>query len=655
MTLEILSLSPLVMGWLSLLWLGREMAARNQLPDDWRITWLCAWIGLGAATTVLVEVTGSLGRLERNPLIIGWMAFSVAVVGLNFRLSKTRRTERLAHPAPVTEPGAITRRPLHSIPWDAICLHTATVVLTGFLLAVAILTPTTNFDSLAYHLPRVCHWIQQHNVLHFPTSNSREIEFGPWSGFLQTHLLLLAGSDRLANLIQWFSMVACVIGGPSVALQFWPGGAPEPRAAARLKAWTSLLIVTLPIGLVQSITTQTDYNTAGWLLCFVALGLAAWKSPRRTGSLVFASLALGLGLLTKATMLVYGIALVPLFTWLVWKSVPDTRNRVKALSCILLCPLLLNTGHFSRNMAWFHSPIGSAHIMSIERNANISISGTGANLIRNIVLETNTGLPPLTRLLNDLLGIAYLATGRDLNDPAITYHLCRFNFPYGFDVYDSYASNFYHFIVVTAAGLIGLACPRRYRMAGIYLSAMMLSFIVFCALLRWQVWHSRIHLGYFIAALPPAAMITFRCCPRWLINGFAAFLVFASAICLIVNGSRPVLSATYRSAPREQQYRFNDPELTASLQQLAEKVIASRYSKIGLWLGFNDPEYLVWLFLHNRGFSGTIDHYIPNPDRSENGPRFDAIVTMPETPLPDSLRQEFPNVRRFPSAFLLER
>ena len=122
-----------------------------------------------------------------------------------------------------------------------------------------------------------------------------------------------------------------------------------------------------------------------------------------------------------------------------------------------------------------------------------------------------------------------------------------------------------------------------------------------------------------------------------------------------MNGSRPILSAAYRSAPREQQYRFNDPELIASLQQLAEKVIASRYSKIGLWLGFNDPEYLVWLFLHNRGFKGTIDHYIPNPDRPENGPRFDAIVTMPETPPPESLRQEFPNVRRFPSAVLLER
>src|SRR2546426_7647634 len=54
----------------------------------------------------------------------------------------------------------------------------------------SLLTPTMNWDSLTYHLPRVMHWIQQGSVRHYPTACISQIQMGPWAAFVQTHLIL---------------------------------------------------------------------------------------------------------------------------------------------------------------------------------------------------------------------------------------------------------------------------------------------------------------------------------------------------------------------------------------------------------------------------------------------------------------------------------
>jgi len=93
---------------------------------------------------------------------------------------------------------------------------TLLVLCLGFL---ALLTPTTNWDSLMYHLPRVLHWIQQQSLEPYPTHNTRQIEFAPWPAFVITHLHLLNGNDYLDNLVQWSAMVICVFVASYIAQQ----------------------------------------------------------------------------------------------------------------------------------------------------------------------------------------------------------------------------------------------------------------------------------------------------------------------------------------------------------------------------------------------------------------------------------------------------
>ena len=68
--------------------------------------------------------------------------------------------------------------------------------------------------------------------------------------------------------------------------------------------------MTLPIGMVESITTQNDYTTAFWLLCLFAFAFMLLKKPENALSMTGAGLACGLGVLTKATTYIYAAPLI---------------------------------------------------------------------------------------------------------------------------------------------------------------------------------------------------------------------------------------------------------------------------------------------------------------------------------------------------------
>src|ERR1019366_8663378 len=103
-----------------------------------------------------------------------------------------------------------------------------------------------------------------------------QIEMGPWSGFVQAHLWLLCGNDRLENMLQWSAMLGCMATATLLVRQLLQDeNAIQPRA----QAFAALLIVTLPTGIVESITTQTDYTCGFWLMCLASVGLAWCREP----------------------------------------------------------------------------------------------------------------------------------------------------------------------------------------------------------------------------------------------------------------------------------------------------------------------------------------------------------------------------------------
>jgi 4-amino-4-deoxy-L-arabinose transferase-like glycosyltransferase len=406
----------------------------------------------------------------------------------------------------------------------------------------------------------------------------------------------------------------------------------------------------LPISLVQSITTQNDYVTALWTLCAACFFLLLIRQPTNRIYMLGVGLSLGLGTLTKSTTLIYtGPMVLCAGGWLFFKA-PAAKNRLRLLTITGLCFFVLNTPYFLRNYLLMGSPLGSARMVSIITNAKIEPAGIASNLIRNLALNTNTGIKPLTGWLNSALSFLHEFTGRDLNDPATTYYSGRFQFIDKFLLNDSYASNPWHlFLLLVAAGLLAFNLRQNRRLL-IYACIFFSSVVLFCAYLRWQQWHTRMHLTYFLLFIPWAAVLLIDKCPKWALGLAASFLVLTTGHCVLNNASRPIFKPEFVSAPREQQHlAVHGRKRGAEMSRIADAIVTARCQTVGLKLQGEDPEYGLWLMLRNRGFKGAIHHYFVEHESSRIPnvyPQPDVLVTSYEV-FPPNVTNSFPHPQQF--------
>src|SRR5262249_49079834 len=165
-------------------------------------------------------------------------------------------------------------------------------------LAMAVAAVPTTRDSMTYHLARVAHWAQNRSVAWYPAHVLRQLHPPPWAEFAVLHLFVLAGGDRLANLVPWISIVGSVIATSLVAR---PLGAP-PRG----QILAAFVCATIPMGVLQASTTQNDYAASLWLVCLVHFLLALDSCPGVLAS-AGAGASLGLALSTKGTAYVFAV------------------------------------------------------------------------------------------------------------------------------------------------------------------------------------------------------------------------------------------------------------------------------------------------------------------------------------------------------------
>ena len=691
MILHLPGLALLLLNWLGIYGLCRELAARKHIDPDWRVSWVLTCLGWGTLLTFIVELSSSRKVLNAPTLIAIWLVAGIILCGTSGSLAWRR--------------GALTWatwaawRKRIDFDWrnnwrmDAKLMVIVSTMLILFLGFIAVSTPTTNWDSLTYHLPRVMHWIQQQSVEHFPTGNTRQLEFAPWSAFVVTNLHLLSGNDRLDNLVQWFAMLTCVIVTTFIAQQLLrctntstsnlkslietrnPASSPsfvteaeyaqratEEKAGSasqnqsgitfpgvstqrQATALTCLLVTTLPIGLVESITTQTDYVVTCWFACLNCLILALWKNPANFWYALGVGLALALGTLSKATMFIYaaplGLALI------VCALVRLSNNRLRArLATVLAVTFVaINAPHLWRNYQVFGSPLGSRYILSIERNKTISFAGTCSNVIRNLVLEANCGIPPLTNSANKFLLWLHRFTGKGLDDPDTTYHIGSFFVQRGFLLDDSYASNFFHLLLILVAGMLALRNPQKHFLLMGYALMMAAGFLLFCTFLRWQLWHSRIHLAWLVSLAPWAGATLASLAPCWLCRVAAAVVAEFAIFCVVSNASRPVPEKSWFELPRENLYlKIRMPELNTPLAMAVSDLILAKCEHIGLKLDFDDAEYPVWVMLQNRGFTGRLSHFLVDNESAgipSTEPAPSAVLTGITTATP-ALTNNFP-------------
>jgi hypothetical protein len=553
---------PILAFVLVLLLLQRSFAS-------WRTSIICSAVTLGAILVGITEFLSVLRLVNPVSLALAWLTTVLLLFAAHIVTSKP------SHNNPRRLP---SMPPLHDQLF--LCGGMIIVLVVGI---TAICAPPNTWDSMTYHMPRVLHWIQNQSVMHYATHDTKHLFLAPFAEFGILHLQLLSGGDRFANLVQFCSMIGCAVGVTWVAAQMG-GSAKEQLLAA-------VLCVTLPMGVMQGSSTQNDYVVAFWIVSLAGLTLLLIRnSGPSSPPLLFLMTggALGLAILTKATALIFT---APIGAILLYHLL---RHRaLKGAALIAVAAIMLNAGHFSRNLQLWGSPLGPGTDAYV--NAHIGLVPTLANIVRNVMMHAATPVEAINLRTAAIVTTSFSAlTGHDLNDRRATF--LNTEFQIGGLRHEDYAANPLHLAIFLAASILLLRRGTGGTTLRIYLFAAVTAGVLFSAVLRWQPFHSRLQLPIFVTLSPVAAIVIVRAWRswQWRATGYIALLYALSLSAL--NVSRPLIGKNnVLTTPRVHQYFANRPGLRAPYVEVARRVEQMACSEIGI--GNAGAEYPLWILL----------------------------------------------------------
>jgi hypothetical protein len=478
-------------------------------------------------------------------------------------------------------------------------------VFVGVTLFIALTAAPNNWDSLSYHLPKIEHWIQDHSLAFYPTTNNFQNDFAPLAEILLLQVRILSGGDHYCILIQWLSMAVSVVAVFRIAGQL--GG-------NHRQCWiAAVFLVTLPIGILESTSTQNDYVEAALLCIFVTLGLDAISQPAAPLGLVMAAAFAGtLSGLTKpvAFAIGFGFAL-----WFALALGRDVTNRVRLLrlaAAVIVAALVL--GPFA---ARFYAGAQLTKVKDVELSGSFGVEETLDNLIRHVVTNLAVGVPAIDKSvvrasdwLTDRLGLQTFRA--ETSDPEFGVY----EPPAGqYVLHEDFGPNPVHAILLTIAlaATVVAWSDRALSRRLIYCAAWAAGLIVFVSLKRFALWEVRLHLPGFALAAPIVALAW----PvRWshpkASSALVVFLAIASAPALLFNKSRELVplwwqrpypagfdSAAYLAGTRLQNLFANQPQLLQLYRDAVDVIVQSKATQIGLVLHRDHWEYPVWVLLRD--------------------------------------------------------
>ena len=560
--------------------------------SSWRQSLLTATVIWGLLLTIITEALSVFEAFSYMAILSSWLLSGTALAILYVRLRRGGEASWDSIPS------------MASLPFSTLLPICFIVFLTGL---IALVAPPNNYDSMTYHMGRVVHWIQNHDVQPYPTHIDRQLYYPPWAEFAISHLQILSNGDHLANAVQWLSMLGSLVGVSLIAKQL--GGNRDCQVLA------SLVAVCVPMGILQASSTQNDYVVTFWLVCFayyVFLILQGVQGPSSFWlEASLAGISLGLALLTKATAYLFA----PPF--LVWLSVVLARKSgIKSLRIvftIFAVALLINLGHYVRNFEVFGSPIASPSEMSrttfsdlIHGEFSRVPPGFAASLIRNTASEMGT--PSYSG--NQMVEVAVkkleimLRLGGNGEDFKIVPQ----------QNHEDVAGNPIYLLLIglSAAALFYAVKRGRASIIHYYVLCLVAGYLALCFSLPWYKESTRYHLPLLILWSAAIAIVLQQPVLARARTYIIVLLVVTAQYVLFYNETRPLLGPkNIFVVPRLDQYFRNSPPNVFTQYSYAASLLKDRRcDQIGLWMGGGDRwEYPLWVLLQDRKTDGfRIEH-----------------------------------------------
>ena len=459
---------------------------------------------------------------------------------------------------------------------------------------VAWFAPPNTYDSLNYHMPRVAHWAQNHSVAHYATGVDRQNSFAPVAEYSVLNSYLLAGSDRLANFSDWFAMAGSVIGVSAAAALL---GA--PLAGQFLAA---LFVATLPMGIVQASSTMTDYVTGFWVVCVVVEFLFLWTEQHPNWrTVLFLSLAAGLALAAKSTAFTFLLPFAIATPVLLFRK----TSRMQFLKLVTLAVLVVgfvNAGYVFRNFRTYGTPFDPRHSRDFP-NQMLDWRGLVSTTLRTAVFQLQTPWDSLNlQFMRLVVGVHY-KMGLDVNDPRST---AIGEFKVGKPTtHEDTTTNPLHALLIFVTAVVSFFTVKRTGTRVLYYQLLVLvAFVTFSFMLKWQIFESRLLLPFFLIAAPAFGVVFGAILPTWAATVVGMGLIASSFMWLVSINPRPIIPLPGKTewpsvltASREQMYFTSIPGAYEPVKSLTGLILNAQCRDVGIAISGAGAEYPYWVLL----------------------------------------------------------
>lgn len=476
------------------------------------------------------------------------------------------------------------------------------VILVAVMFTMSANIVPYNGDSMAYHLPRVMHWVQNKSVSYYITNDGRQLYSPPFAEYCVLQVYFLFGTDKFFNLVQWYSYVTsacvifCVLRKRNVSQEFSMLGC--------------ILFLTMPIAIAESTTTQTDLVASMFLMFFIYIAIDLIESEclaldkDSIVRIAMCATSIGIGYLTKSQVC---IVMIPFLCWLAISRLIKKDRIVDlllflimavAIVGIFVCPGMVRNVHF------VDDPFAMSYFSDISIGT-YNPKYVLANIVKNWATSSlSQASPAINSVLLLLVRFIVGRLGIDIDDVRINFGQAFYSvFSPSYEC--DFASAPYVGIAYALSIVLIIILLFRKKISNntIFEVVLGLSVVPSFVMIRWQIWVSRLLLPSFAVMTIFIILVLFECeewLDKWQLK--RTVVIMMTVVMMFSAWSVVDYHKTFFNNSREYEDR-NKMYFTANLKaydgfcELVEYVDTIDARVLGIDSG---TEYQIWHVLKNE-------------------------------------------------------
>jgi hypothetical protein len=501
------------------------------------------------------------------------------------------------------------------------------------LLLQGLIYPPNNWDAMTYHMSRIMHWLSNESVSHFPTHILRHLYQPPFAEYFIMNINLLNGNDNFSNSVQLFYLTFSIIGIWSILDYF--------NCSRFHKLLAAFLLITIPSAELQATTTKNDI-VCGFFVIIALYYCIKTYYEININNFIFLGLSIGLAIFTKGTAYLFLAPFLVFWALFLVLKLIQTKNLKIIINGLLLLfvILIINIGHFSRNY------MVNKNILTVDTieskgftNENRSTSQFASNLLKNFGLQIGF---PFQNKYDLWIREIHKKYNVDIDSPDANWLHNKYQGTKKFETHEDIIPNTIHFFLILFCSLIilsvGIINPKKYLKELLLLTVVLLQLVFFVFYLKWQPWHTRLHIPIFMISTLLVivvlkqfrwfSIVLFVCIP---------LLIYGFYFNFIYNNLRPIKTNLLYTKnihikdSRFKKYFSNQPYLFDEYNAVQDLLYKNSPKKVGLII--SDWEYPLFSDFYYEKINilcinvGNITNKI-----QQNTKNVDAIIsTNPET------------------------